>query len=649
MINILKILGSVFYLLSNIFLVISFLNYKKSDNKLNLIHWIFISIMLLFCYNAFIALVLSTLYIPVYLISVTICNIIIASILIIIKRGKKQEYFKDRKDIIATIILGCITVIISIFRFGIPFNIAYETCDPGVHFWTSKDFYEQSFLLNKVTDKTVVNFETRQAASYTNVGLMFKMASPFVDDFNLYIVYILYDIVMLFMAGMMFYIIISDTKSRAKFILSIAISILYFTGYPLNNMVFGFFYSGHAITLIATIYALMKYYDDTNFNKNVFIFLLALLCFGLFFTYYFYAPVVFIALFLYMAYRDVKSGKKIISLNFFTKNIFIFGAACLFGFLYYIVPNLGDPSTSISTQVNLDGYFYNNIFSNFTLLIPIIILSFIYCIKHKSIKLEHIMLIFLLIFMGIIAILVISLKAKGYYLSKNYYLLWLVTFIIAANTILKNFDRYKTLIMVYNIFTVGIIFLTVFNVEQKMIDLEEWYINKTTASNLFPVYRWNINQFLKEPDFNVGELKMLHEIYKMGAENLQNNASYNFVDRKSWLAAWFRKEPVTKTAENQLFSYLSSTDYIEVIYPSENELEYNAASLNYFPISYSNYNWFLIMYNKYNEETQKNNTESSEEVDYIAQGKKNYDLINRGTCINCTFYDFDDGLLIYKP
>lgn len=649
MINILKILGSVLYLLSNIFLVISFIKYKKSDNKLNLIHWIFISIMLLFCYNSFIALILSTLSIPVYLISVTICNIVISSIFVIINKGKKQEYFKDKRDIITTIILGVITIIIAIFRFGIPFNIAYETCDPGVHFWTSKDFYEQSFLLNKVTDKTVVNFETRQAASYTNVGLMFKMASPFVDDFNLYIVYILYDIFMLFMAGMMFYIIISDTKSRGKFILSIAISILYFTGYPLNNMVFGFFYSGHAITLIATIYALMKYYGDTNFNKKVFIFLLAILCFGLFFTYYFYAPVVFMTLLLYMAYKDKISGKKIISVEFILKNILIFGAACLFGFLYYIVPNLGDPSTSISTQVNLDGYFYNNIFSNFTLLIPIIILSFIYCIKHKNIKLEHIMLIFLLIFMGIIAVLVISLKAKGYYLSKNYYLLWLVTFIIVADTIIKNFDKYKTFIMVYNIFTIGIIVLTVFNVEQKMIDLEDWYINKTTASNLFPVYRWNIDQFLKEPDFNVGELKMLHEIYEMGAENLQNNASYNFVDRRAWLAAWFRKEPVTKTAENQLFSYLAATDYIEVIYPYDTELEYDVKTLNYFSVSYSSYNWFLIMYNKYSEEDSNKNTEPSEKTNYIAQGKKNYDLVNRRTCINCTFYDFDDGLLIYKP
>lgn len=652
MINILKILSSVLYLLSNIFLFINFIRLKKSDKPLNLIHWIFISLMLLFCYNSLIALILSTLSIPVYLISVTICNCLISIILIFVNKKKKQEYYKEKKDVLAAVILGIITIVISIMRFGIPFNIAYETCDPGVHFWTSKDFYEQSFLLNKVTDKTVVNFETRQAASYTNVGLMFKFASPFIDDFNLYIVYILFDIYMLYMAAMIFYIIISNTKSKGKFILSLVISILYFTGYPLNNMVFGFFYSGHAITLIGVIYIIMKYYEDELFNKKVFIFLLSFLCYGLFFTYYFYAPVVYLSIFSYIVYKDTKSEyniKKIINFNFVKKNILIFGPACLFGFLYYIVPNLGDPNTSISIQVNLDGYFYNNVFSNFTLLIPIIILSFIYFWKNKDIKFEHVILVFLLIFMVAIAVLVIEGKAKGYYLSKNYYLLWLATFVLVANMVINFFDKYKLIISVYCIFNLGIILLTVFNVEQKIIDLEALYINKTSASNLFPVYRWNVEQYFKEPDFNSNELKMLHEIYNMGVTDLQNNASNNFIDRKSWFAAWFRKTPVTETAENQLFTYLTTVDYIEIIYPYETIVEYDPEKLNYNAINYNKYNWYLFMYNKYSLEDSRKNTEPGTELSYIVQGKENYSLVDRTTCINCTFYDFDDGLLIYKP
>ncbi len=641
----LSILESIIYVLSNIFLFIGFLKLKKSDKKLNFIHWLFITFMLLFCYNAFIALILSSLYIPVYLVSVTVCNILIG--LFLYKRKEKQEYFISKHDCFATIILAIITIIIMITRFGIPFNVAYETCDPGIHFWTSRDFYEQSYLLNKVTDKTVVNFETRQTASYTNMGLIFKVVGPFVNDFDFYIFYIIYDLFMLFVAGMIFYIIISNTKGKGKYILSIALAILYFTGYPLNNMLFGFFYSGHAITIIGLIYILIKYYEDNEFNRKISIILLCLSCFGLFFTYYFYAPVVFIAMFIYITYKDIKSGKKVFSLNYILKMISIFGLACLFGFLYYIVPNLGNPNTSISTQINLDGYFYNNIYSNFTLLIPIIILSFIYFYKKKDIKLEHIMLLMLLIFMGVIVYLMITDKAVGYYLSKNYYLLWLITFIIVSKLIIEVYDKYKTIIITYCTFSLSIILLTIFNTEQKMIDLEEWTTNLTTPSNLFYVYRYNYELIeYEEPEFTKEELKMLRKIYNMGARDLQNNAQYGYLNRRAWLAAWFRKKPITETTENKLFTYLTANDFTEIIYSYKTEADFNIENLDYSMVNMNDNNWFLFMYNK---EVDDPVIEEGSEPYIVIQGKKNYDLIDRGTCINCTFYDFDEGLLIYKP
>lgn len=642
----LGVLESIVYVLSNIFLFVSFLKLKKSDKKLNLIHWLFITFMLLFCYNSFIALILSSLYIPVYLISVTVCNTLIG--LFLFKRKEKQEYFVSKHDCLATIILAIITVIIMIARFGIPFNIAYETCDPGIHFWTSRDFYEQSYLLNKVADKTVVNFETRQTASYTNVGLMFKVVGPFVNDFDFYIFYIIYDLFMLFVAGMVFYIIISNTKSKGKYILSIFLAILYFTGYPLNNMLFGFFYSGHAITIIGLIYILLKYYEDNEFNRKISIILLCLSCFGLFFTYYFYAPVVFIAMFIYITYKDIKLGKSIFKLNYILKMVSIFGLACLFGFLYYIVPNLGDSNTSISTQINLDGYFYNNIYSNFTLLIPIIILSYIYFYKKKDIKLEHLMLLMLLIFMGIIIYFIITDKAVGYYLSKNYYLLWLITFIITSNFIMEMYDKYKTIIITYCLFSLLIIILTIFNTEQKMIDLEDWDINTTTPSNLFYVYRYNYELIkYEEPEFTPSELKMLKEIYDMGARDLQNNTQYGFINRRAWLAAWFRKVPVTETTENKLFTYLCENDFYEIIYSYASLVDFNPRELNYFMINIDRtHNWFLIMYNK---EVDNPVIDPEQEPYIVIEGKENYDLIDRSTCINCTFYDFDEGLLIYRP
>lgn len=642
----LKILETIIYVASNIFLIFSFLRFKKNNNKINFIHWLFITFVLLFCYNSFVALILSTLYIPVYLFFVSIVNLAVGGLLFFFSKGK-QNYFIAKKDVVATIILAFISIIVMIARFGIPFNIAYETCDPGIHFWTSKDFYEQSYLLNRVTDKTVVNFETRQTASYTNMGLIFKTVSPFVDEFQFYIFYIIFDIWMLFLAGMIFYIFISDTKTKSKYIISLLLSIFYFLGYPLNNMIFGFFYSGHAITIICTIFILFKYLNNKNINKYCILTLLSLSCFGLFFTYYFFAPVVFLSIFTYIIYNKIKSKEKIVSKEFIIESLIIFLPACLFGFLYYIVPNLGDSNTSISTQINLDGYFYNNIYSNFTLLIPIVIFSFVGIFKSKNVKLEHFMLAFLLIFMFYIIFLMFQQKAMGYYLSKNYYLLWLVVFIIVGNCILENYDFNKTLIKVYGIFSIVMATFTFLGVENRMIALEEWDENLTTASRVFDVYRWNYEMIVYEkPEFTVSEIKMLHQIYKMGATDLQNNANYSYVNRRAWLAAWFRKTPITSTTENKLFTYLMTNDFFELINDDAKYFD-DLSNVNYNSVNISDKNWFFIMYTK--EVVSKIDDDELDDSWKVVQGKESYDLIDRSTCENCTFYDFDDGLLIYKP
>ena len=291
------ILESIFYILSNILLIFSFIIIKKSNEKMNIVHWIFISLILLFCYNSIIVFMLSSLNIPSYLYILGIINSCLSGILLKKFKNKKQEYYCKKSDIIATIVIALITLGVMIARFGLPFNIAYESCDPAIHFWTAKDFYEQSYLLNKVTDKTIVNFETRLTGSYTNLGLIFKVVSPLMNDFDLYIIYILFDIWMIFLSGMLFYILISNTKNKTTFIISLICTIMYFLGYPLNNVIFGFFYSGHAVTIINLILILSKYLYDKKFNKNILIIMFSIIMFGLFFTYYFYAPVVFISLF----------------------------------------------------------------------------------------------------------------------------------------------------------------------------------------------------------------------------------------------------------------------------------------------------------------------------------------------------------------
>ena len=135
---------------------------------------------------------------------------------------------------------------------------------------------------------------------------------------------------------------------------------------------------------------------------------------------------------------------------------------------------------------------------------------------------------------------------------------------------------------------------------------------------------------------------MLHNVYKIGATDLQTNSFYDTKEGKIWLAAWFRTVKIRETTENQLFDYLAFKDYYDAfdgyICPASSDI----SEYNYKKITESN-TWYLLFYKKLRKKSSniKCNTE-------ILEGKKMYDKIDRNTCVNCKFYDFEDGLLIYK-
>ena len=62
-------ISSLFYIVSTLILIITFLLLKKQNEKQNLIKWIIISLGLLFCYNAIVTFILNLFKIPIYLIS----------------------------------------------------------------------------------------------------------------------------------------------------------------------------------------------------------------------------------------------------------------------------------------------------------------------------------------------------------------------------------------------------------------------------------------------------------------------------------------------------------------------------------------------------------------------------------------------------
>lgn len=650
-IEVVIMIQSIIFIISVIFLFTGIMFIKKKDEKLNFIVWLSLSIMLFFCYQAIISLILSILNIHIYLWILSVINFIIGMLLILRFKQNRQKYYIKKTDIIISILLLLIVFFVGYKRFGLPINITYETCDAGTHFWTAHDFYEQSFLLNKVVDKTVVNFETRQFASYVNLGILFKVASPLYSGVGLYKVYVLFDILMLYIAAICFYSLIRNNYANLKSIILFCGTVLYVLGYPLNNMLFGFFYSGHAITLIIIMLLIQHLYKENIIKRKLYIIFLTTLNFGLFFTYYFFSPVIFISFFLDEIITKKIKCEKIFSMHFIKELCIIFVIPILIGFAYFVFPNIGNSNTTVSTQINLDGYFYNNVYGNFILFIPLVLFNISNCWKKRHYDFPTICLFILLVFMELILCAITFGYAVPYYLSKTYYLLWLLIFVVCFEFISKNYDKYKSSINIYLCFILIIAYLSAIGLEEKIIDLNNWTLNKREPSNVLDIYNYNYDLISNnEIILTSAEIETLDKLYKMRLYDIATNDCDRFNYRKLWIYAVFRRKKITDTTENKLYDYISNEYGISL-----------GSSFTFSELAIDNYSNYLLFFREYDTDYHLNYKNVESVPNYILDkyiprrylsridNKKNFYLnLNKGECINCKISIFDNAMLIIK-
>ena len=104
-------LSSIIYIFSFILLISSFLLIKKSNKKLNIIKWVFITFVLIFCLNSVIVFILSYIGIKSNLITISIIYIILSLFITLFYLTKeRQKYFFNKKDLIY---IGIIVTLIS--------------------------------------------------------------------------------------------------------------------------------------------------------------------------------------------------------------------------------------------------------------------------------------------------------------------------------------------------------------------------------------------------------------------------------------------------------------------------------------------------------------------------------------------------------
>lgn len=425
---------NIIYSITILAICILFMLIHKSEKKQNIIGWIAITSIVILCYNVFICVIYTFIGILCTLQNLSICNAIVILILaaILLKQKKIQKYYLKVFDIVFTIILLAIVVFIAYKQYGFPFRIKYEITDGSTHYFYAEEFYKSSTLLYKIESNEIFGLydsDFRLPGAYVNEGILFKIFEGTIANTDLFVLFDLFD---LYLSGILFYYLLNVwAKENKKLkIIAVIFSILYMLGYPLNSMIYGFVYLTLSLNIIIAFLLVMSLYEKNEELNSVALPILALLSFGIFFSYAYFIPIIYIAVIINIILQSVKRQQKVISEDNLIKLLFLIINPLILGLTYFVIlPSAKGIDSEISTLI-IEGILYQNYITNLLAFVPILIAGIVYRVASyiKKKKTETNLSTILLILAIAFTIILFAGKelnlVSAYYCFKAYFIIW---------------------------------------------------------------------------------------------------------------------------------------------------------------------------------------------------------------------------------
>lgn len=471
---------SIIYIISTILLFVLSIFLEKTKEKLEIVKTLVITVIVQLAYNALTCYILNLVNIPITLISLSIINFIISTVIIwkMKKDNAIQKYKLERRNIIIVVFFILLAIVLLNCILSNSGKIRYLTGDPENHYRAAREFSENTCLSNKAKTNNSIS-PSFMIMGYTNEGIVCKVLKPYMGTIRLYNVYIAFEVILYALSAIMFYFLIEKCcKNKYNYIIAFIFTIFYVLGYPLNAWISGFHYLLIGmIYIIAIIYAI----NEINIEFKYKLLIMLLLNFGLMFSYCLFCPSVYLAEFIYYIYKYFKKDKmKLLYLTITTLVI-----PGIMGLTYVLIAQFNE----ISNSITLEGYIYKNLWANFIFFVPFVIYNIYDNIKNKRKSLDDIMFIILIIYILVLFISTKLDKCSHYYFFKNYFALWILIIDISIRGMIKfsqNGKNEKILII-----TIVIVYITIFTLSVSFINTPQRRKSKDSLSNIMEVFTLN--------------------------------------------------------------------------------------------------------------------------------------------------------------
>lgn len=538
---------NIIYIITSIVVILSYLLMKKEDKKYNIIHSIIISAIIFLTYNIFISTIMFFTYIKSTLLNLSILNIVfsIYPIHTIRKNKEIQKYYLNKIDLIAVIIMLVSTITIAILNYGTNIAVKHAVTDAATHYFAADDFYRYSTLFSRESSDVTkwIDSPYLMTGAYVNTGIFLKLFKGIISETFFCKLYFIFDISIWILSGLLMYTALSiESKSKRHQILALVMTFFYIFAYQLNSLFAGFSYLGVGLDIIIGIIIIMKSQLKTK-NKIAYLFLLNL---GIMFSYYYFAPVMFLSEFWYILKTNKTQKIKIFSKKNILEILIALVIPGLIGVTYFIIYPLfiqNNTITNYATAIGTSGFIYENLIMN---VLPYLLVSevfIIYNLLRKTNSYINKLLIVTLIFTFAIFTLFKLEYASSYYYYKLYYMLFLVL-VVSTYEMLKIFtEKNKNVQIIVSgillLYSLGIFSAMVMNKDWYVFDIyltngkeikDDYALIKEKELDLFDYYNKNINTMTNDDTLfcktrgNTGRDRWVYSITK-NSYNLNNALS----------------------------------------------------------------------------------------------------------------------------
>ncbi len=431
----------IFYLLTVVAMLTTFVLVKKSDKKVNLVNWCILSLVSYLGFNIMICMIFGNLNIKTNLIFLSIINLIVSAGLgFKIYKDKEIQKFEIRiKDFIAVIICAGMICYIAVDQY-VPLSntVANASVDACNHYIAGVKFADNSIVLSKIDNQTGYNLKTMQTGAYINTGIFMSVVRSILPGFKDYQTFKLFEIAILFLNILAFYMLISEKiKTNKNFVIGIIFLILYGFAYPYTSLLYGFSYLSVSIAFATGLFYLAKLYGERDVNFWCLLPLIILMGVGIIFSYCLFVPALFAFICIYVFIKDFDKKEEKSILKFFKKStLLVTGILILvtiLAILYLVVPTFIDSDQNkLTDAIGFVGGCYKSLYQDLLFYIPFVVIFIYKSIKNREVNYQSIALALILVQTLVCLVGLVYGIVSAYYYYKIYYIIWILVVQIAV-------------------------------------------------------------------------------------------------------------------------------------------------------------------------------------------------------------------------